>query len=285
MKWILNTKKFIENLDYHNKPRESLEKIVEYAQEHPLIDRILKGTKTYQLLLKLEDRIKERGSIYAAQKFLEDLDVKYNIVGAENIPNNGSAVYVVNHPYGIVDSLALFGGLGGILESKGRKLKVIGTHLLKMVRGIEDIILFVDSSENPFRKTPLKQYKSSIINVLHSLHTKGDIATFPAGQISGEKLKEFPWNISLGKLVKRSDCIVPMWFTGPDHCIFYNFLARKNFHLRNILTFVEAWNKAGETITLRIGKTITKNEIEKIGADNAEITNYIRQKAEALKYS
>lgn len=284
MGWISDAKIFLENLDYHSNPREALEEIVQYVQERPLVDGILKGTKTYNLLLKSEERINRHGIVYAAQLFLKDLEANCQITGQENIPNNGSAIYVANHPYGVIDSLILVGGLGGILEEKGRELKIIGTHLLKMVKGIDKTVLFVDSSGNSFRNTPLKQYHNSIRNALDALHNGGSLATFPSGQISRENLREYPWNNSLGRLARHADSVVPMWFSGPDHCRFYNFIAKKNHDIRNVLSFVEAWNKKGKTITLSIGKPISREEISKLGKEKEEITKHIRQKAEELKY-
>lgn len=273
----------LEYFDQSKDPKKALEKMIDIAKKNPALDDLLKFSKTYNMISRAEKRAEKGGWNYACEEAIKEMEVNYEIRGAENIPANGKALYISNHPYGILDSAILLGGLGSLLSKEGRKLKVIAMNQLRFIKGIEEVIYFVHS-------TVKRMNLNSVRESLRYLSNGGDLAIYPSGRMSKAGLEEYPWENGLGAFISHSEYVVPMWFSGPDHAKIYNFLAffKITEKLRRIFSLREVWDKAGQTVVLNIGEPISSEELinpekSKGKKTNREIVKDLREKAEALK--
>ncbi len=247
-------------------PEKALKKVINTVTRNPELEELLKVKKTYEMILRAEKNAEKINWVYACQEALKETGVNYEVIGKENIPENG-ALYISNHPYGLLDALMLIGGLGSLVNEKGRGLKVITMNQLKFIKGLEEVVYFVDSIRKSWRY----------------LDDGGDLALYPSGGMSKANLEEYSWKNGLEKFISRSSSVVPMWFSGPDHSKIYNFFAKsKREELKNIFSLDEIWNKEGETVVLNIGKPISSEKLKEVG-DPEEIVQHLREKAEALK--
>jgi len=275
-KYTPEIKSTLKYFDQNENPKKTLEKIINTTKNNPVLDDLLKISKTYKMISRGERRAEEKNWRYACREAIKEMGVNYKIKGKENIPTQGGVLYVCNHPWGLLDGAILFSGLGSLLEKKQRELKVIGTSQLRLIKGIEKIVYFVDS----IKKTNFGPIKES----LRYLHKGGDLVIYPSGKMSKARLKEYPWENGLKTFIAHSSYVVPMWFSGPDHAIAYNFLAKFKIteDLKRIFSLREVWNKTGQTVVLNIGKSIKSEEL--IEKNNAKKKiEYLRKKAEALK--
>ncbi len=270
-------KPIFEYFDKSENPRESLEKILDAVKRNPVTDDLLKISQTYNMIVRAEENAKKNGWNYACLECIKEMDVKVKLIGEENIPK-GPALYVSNHPYGLLDSVILIWGLGSLLNKKGEKLKIIAMNQLKFIKGIEEILTFIHS-------TTSSSNINSLRNSLKYLENGGNLAVYPSGTISGPGLKEYPWKNEIARFIPYSSYVVPMWFSGPNHEGIYNLFARhkKTEKLRRIFSIRDAWNKKGKTIILNIGEPISSEELMKI-KDNEEKVLYLRRYAEYLKF-
>lgn len=270
-------KSLFEYFDKSENPKESLEKILEAVKRNPVTDDLLKISQTYNMVLRAEKNACEKGWNYACLESVKEMGVKIEIMGEENIPLKGPTLYVSNHPYGLLDSAVLIGGLGSLLEKKGEKMKVIGMNQLKFIKGIEEVIHFVHS-------TTSGSNLSSLRDSLKYMNEGGNLAIYPSGIMSGPKLKEYPWKNEIAPFISHSSYVVPIWTSGPNHEGLYNLFARfkKTEKLRRVLSFREAWNKQGKKIILNIGKPIPSECLMNI-KEGKERIDYLRRCAENLK--
>lgn len=268
--------KVFKYFDQNEEPQKTLEKMIVTAEKTPVFDKFLKFTETRKMVSRAEKRAEKRDWNYACQEAVKEMGVNYEVRGVENIPKKGGVLYVCNHPYGLLDAAILIGGLGSLISKKERELKLIGMNQLRAIKGIEKIVYFVHS-------TVKKPNMGSVRESLRYIKNGGDLAIYPAGEMSGEKLREYPWK-NLKNFISHSSCVVPMWFSGPDHAKRYNFFSKskKREYWRRAFSFKEAWNKVGETVILNIGKPISSEELEEKGDINKKV-KYLRQSAETLK--
>ncbi|MFH1503327.1 MAG: 1-acyl-sn-glycerol-3-phosphate acyltransferase [Candidatus Diapherotrites archaeon] len=271
-------KSLFEYFDKSENPKESLEKILEAVKRNPVTDDLLKISQTYNMVLRAEKNACEKGWNYACLESVKEMGVKIEIIGEENIPLKGPTLYVSNHPYGLLDSAVLIGGLGSLLEKKGEKMKVIGMNQLKFIKGIEEVVYFVNSTGAGSNLSVLK-------DSLEYLENGGNLAIYPSGIMSGPKLKEYPWKNEIASFIPHSSYVVPIWFSGPDHEKIYNFLARyeKTENLRRVFSFRGTWNKQGKTIYLKIGNPLPSEWLMDEFKDGKERIVYLRRCAENLK--
>jgi len=265
--------------DQSEDPKKALGEIIDSAKRNPVLDDLLKISKTYYMVSRAEKKAEKKGWNYAGKEAVKEMGVNYEIRGAENIPTNGKALYISNHPYGLLDGAILLGGLGSLLSKEGRRLKLVGMNQLRFIKGIEKVVYFVHS-------TVKRRNLGSIRESLRYLDKGGNLAIYPSGGMSKAGLREYPWKSGLGIFVSHSSYVVPMWFSGPDHAMMYNFLSKikikKIEKLRRVLSLREVWNKVGQTIVLNIGKPISSEELKERG-NIEERVQYLRQKAESLK--
>ncbi len=270
-------KPIFEYFDKSENPKISLEKILEAVKANPVTDDLLKISKTYYMILRAEENAEKKGWNYACLQSIKEMGVRVELIGKENIPFKGPALYVSNHPYGLLDSTVLIGSLGSLLKEKGEKLKVIAMNQLRFIKGLEEILTFVHS-------TTSSSNLSSLRDSLRYLENGGNLAIYPSGSMSGPGLKEYPWKNKMARFILYSSYVVPMWFSGPNHEGLYNLLARheKTEKFRRVVSLRGAWNKRGKTIILNIGKPIYSDELMKI-KDSKDRIQYLRECAETLK--
>jgi len=266
-----------EYFDQSEDPKKALEEIINTAKNNPALDDLLKITKTYDMVLRAEQRVKEEGYNWynTSLEALKETGVNYEIRGAENIPANG-ALWISNHPYGLLDGIILLGGLGSLISKEKRKLKIIGMNQLRFIKRLEEVVYFVHST--------VKGPNMSLRKPLRYLSNGGDLAIYPSGRMSKAGLEEYPWKKSLGTFVSHSEYVVPMWFSGPNHAKIYNLLAKikRTEKLRRVFSLRETWDKDGETIVLNIGERIRSEELKEI-ENTQEMVQHLRDIAEALK--
>ncbi len=278
-----------KHLNLEKDVRGSLEKIVKFSRTVRPVDWIFNVSKFYNHLLDAEKLAEKKGWNYVALKTLEKFDIKYKIIGKENIPDNGSTVYVANHPWGIPEGLILMGGLGKILNEENRKLKLlVSIYWTKMLKGIDEALVIMENN-NGFTKKFFNT--SSLKKLITHMKSGGDFAFFPAGNTSyyhDGKVQDPAWSTSLENFSQYSDKVVPMYFSGPKNGALYRFLSRVKPKARDLALLKELTNKKGKEITLRIGVPITRKYIEEkekkgeIGAGKGYRTAYIREKCEEL---
>jgi len=270
-------KVLFQEFDGSENPKESLEKIIEASKSNPLTDDFLKISKTYDMISRAEKNACKKGWPYACLEAVKEMGVDINILFKENIPLDAATLYVSNHPYGLLDSAALIGSLGSVLNENNKKIKFVAMNQLRFIEGIEEILHFVHSTTS---SSNLKTLRDSI----NYLNNGGNLAICPAGTMSGAGIKEYPWKNEISPFISHSEYVVPVWTSGPNHEGLYNLFARfnKTEKLRRVLSLREAWNKEGKNIYINIGEPISSKELMKI-KDSKERMQYLRKKAEALK--
>lgn len=266
-----------KHFDQGENPKKALKEIIGIAKNNPRLDDLLKVSKTYDMVLRAEQRVKEeRYNWYnTSLEALKETGVNYEIRGEENIPANG-ALWISNHPYGLLDGIILLGGLGSLLSKEGRELRIIGMNQLRFIKRLEEVVYFVHST--------VKGPNMSLRKPLRYLSNGRDLAIYPSGRMSKAGLKEYDWKKNLETFISVSSCVVPMWFSGPDHAKIYNLFAKfkRTEKLRRAFSLGEVWNKAGQTVVLNIGEPIESEKLKLI-KNPEEMVQHLKDIAEGLK--
>ncbi len=193
-------------------------------------------------------------------KIIEEFNLKLEIEGKENLPENGKCLFVANHPFGIIDGLILT----LTVSQKYGTLKAIANDSFMFVPQLRPFIAAV----NVFGKSS-KEYLNAIDETYNS---NEPITHFPAGIVSRlvkGKVRDLPWKKSfIAKAVSSKRDIIPFHFHGRNSNLFYAiFLFRKLFGIKTVIELMllphVMFKKRNKTIRVTIGKPISCEMFDK----------------------
>ncbi len=198
---------------------------------------------------------------------LDDLDIKYNVIGADNMPLNRRVVIVSNHPLGALDGIALIDWVSKIY---GPGVKFIVNDLLMAVKPLDNVFL-------PINKHG-KQSRKSSSNIEEVFAGNAPIIIFPAGLVSrkrDEGIRDLKWQkMFINKAVQYHRDIIPVYFDGKNSPFFYNFAKLRTrvglkFNIEMIYLPREIFRSRHARFTIVAGKPIPYNRFK--GGRNAAI--------------
>lgn len=221
-----------------------------------LIVKIIKQKEINRFLNKHSDSIGRDFLI----KIIEEYNIKIEVEGKENLPENGKCIFVANHPFGLIDGLVLT----HIVSGKYGSIKAIANDAFMLIPQLHPFIAAV----NVFGGSS-KEYLKALDE---TYYTEVPITHFPAGEVSrlySGKVQDTKWQKSfITKSIASNRDIVPIYFYGRNSNLFYTiFLLRRllgiNVNLELILLPREFFKKRNKTIKVKIGKPIPYQTFDK----------------------
>lgn len=212
-------------------------------------------------------------------KVLDELNIRVEIDGLENLPEDGKCFFVANHPFGIADGLVLTHSIA----TKYGDFKAIGNEVFVLIPQLRPLIAAV----NVFGSNP-KEYLQSLDQVFNS---EIPITHFPAGKVSrirSWKVCDNKWHKSfVSKSVSCKRDVVPFHFYGRNSTLFYAvFIIRKVLGIKANLELAllphELFNKRNKTIRVKIGKPISHQTFDK-SKSHQEWADYVQNLVYGLK--
>lgn len=186
-------------------------------------------------------------------KIIQEYNIKIEVEGKENLPENGKCIFVANHPFGLIDGLVLT----YIVSEKYGSLKAIANDAFMLIPQLHPFIAAVNVFEGSS-----KEYLKALDE---TYNTEIPITHFPAGEVSrlySGKVQDTKWQKSfITKSIATQRDVVPVFFYGRNSNLFYTiFLIRRlfgiNINLELILLPREFFKKRNKTIKVKIGKPI-----------------------------
>lgn len=187
------------------------------------------------------------------RSIVKEFNLSIEVEGLENLPVNGRCFFLANHPFGIIDGLAL---TKTVIEKYGT-FKAIGNESFNFVPNLRPYIALV----NPYGKSP-KTYVTELEKLYQS---DVPVTHFPAGKVSRRykgTVQDTDWQKSfITRAISCQRDIVPFYFYGQNSNLFYaiNRIRRMlgiKINLELILLPREMFLKQNETIRFKIGKPI-----------------------------
>lgn len=197
-------------------------------------------------------KYREQKGVDFADSVLKEIGVKINVINPHNIPKEGRALVVSNHPLGGIDGMAL--------------ISEVGKYRRDILFPVNDILCQLPGLKNVF--IPINKYggNSSNHDTLNSAFASDNcMMFFPAGTESKKidgRIQDFKWKKSfLRKAQEYKRDIVPVYVDSINSKRFYRFSAVRRFFkiefdLEMILLPSEMFRKQGETINITFGKPI-----------------------------
>jgi len=204
------------------------------------------------------------------------LDVRKDIYNGvlASIPSTGRVVAIANHPYGVIDGLALC----SIMAEARQDYKIITHRVLRQAPAVMDKILPIDFDETEAAlQTNLESRRQALKHLKHG----GAIIIFPAGAISlspnivGAASDE-PWKSFVAKLAMQPDTTtVPFYFEGRNSALFQ--IARKiSLTLGYSLMFREICKRMGTELVVSMRPAIHSSELAEMANRNV-VTQFLRR--------
>lgn len=194
--------------------------------------------------------LKDAAFIEAGLKFFE---IKYNVYGSENIPEEGKFFFVSNHPLGGLDGLVFIYELSRHFG----KLKFPVNDILMNIRNLSGIFVPVNKHGG--------QAKEAVRQIEEAYESDAQILYFPAGLCSRKRkgiIKDLEWHKSfITKAVQYKRDVVPAFFSGRNSDFFYNLSnIRKFFGIKSNFEMLylpdEMFHQKGKEINLVFGQMI-----------------------------
>ncbi|MFH0789123.1 MAG: 1-acyl-sn-glycerol-3-phosphate acyltransferase [Pseudomonadota bacterium] len=174
-------------------------------QKALLLDRI------NSLYRQIEESLEPSQFLAAIEKILK---IQYRIAekDLERIPQKGSVIVVMNHPFGGIEGIIL----ASLLQSRRSDIKIMANFLLAGIPELRDLFIFVD----PFQqKDSVGKNIKALREAIHWVQEGGMLGVFPAGEVAHyhfnhRKVIDPPWSETIARLIKKQ---------GP---LFYLFLSK-----------------------------------------------------------
>jgi putative hemolysin len=213
---------------------------------------------------------------------LELFKINWHVLDNEmsNIPAQGPAIIVANHPFGALEGVLM----AYILRQYRSDVKIMANYFLQRIPEISDVFIGVD----PFggKKSTANNLKP-MREAIQWLKQDGLLLIFPAGEVSHRKwlqkeITDPQWNNTVARLIKITQATVtPVYFHG-QNSKWFQWAGLIHPRLRTVMLFRELLNKQESSVTIRIGKTISYPKLKSFG-NETELLHYLRVRTYMLK--
>jgi putative hemolysin len=153
---------------------------------------------------------------------MEMFNVRLDVVGKENLPENGRNIFVANHPLGGFDGMMLLHTLG---ERYDRKIKVLVNDILMNAKNMDGVFVPINKHGG--------QKMENVKRIDRIFQSDEQVMTFPAGLVSRRKkgvIRDPEWKKSfITKAFQFERDVVPAHITGRCSNFFYNLANLRKF--------------------------------------------------------
>lgn len=241
-----------------------------------LARRVLDRALSYDRTVALAEKLEPHPTAEIMSQMYANIGQLVSVRGLQNVPRQGPALVVANHPTGIADGIILQGALAQIRPDS---YFFANRDILRVLPQMADFIAPVEWREE-------KRSHGSSRETLTFLHraVKEDRlgVIFPSGRLAKRrwlKLHERPWMTSAAVLARKYDLpVIPVNIRARNSVLFYLFdLIHPT--LRDITLFYETLNKDRQPFEVSVGEAISPSALPK---DPEEGTDLLRRATLAM---
>lgn len=189
------------------------------------------------------------------------LDVRLHGEAVSQIPKTGPLVVVANHPYGVLDGIAICWLVAQIRQD----FKILINNVLCRAPEMMEHVLPVDFDETP---EALATNLTSRQEARHLLAAGGVVIVFPAGAISttprfmARRAQEIDWAPLVGQLIRKTQAdVLPIYFDGQNSLLF-QLASHVSYAMRVALIFREVRRRMGGKLDMVIGQTLPYEQLQ-----------------------
>lgn len=238
----------------------------------PLLYRIL----AYDAAVFLADAMKDKTGHEAFELVTNHISPRTAIQGLQNLPANGPAIVISNHPTGLADGMAVF---QAIRDKRPEHVYLANADALRVIPNGEDIIIPVEWVKD---KRSHSKTRETLMGVRAALKAGKCVVIFPSGKLAKmtwRGLVDQPWESSAAMLAKKYKApVIPLQIRARNSWLYY-FFSKVSGELRDITLFQELLNKKDVVFGLTFGEVIPSDVLPQ-NADEATV--YIRETVERL---
>jgi putative hemolysin len=178
---------------------------------------------------------------------------RVTVSGLENVPTDGPALVVANHPTGIADGVILHSLL---VQRRPDAFYYANADILRVLPQFADIIVPVEWRED---KRTVSKTRETMTLTRRALEAGRLGVIFPSGRLAkrrGLRLHERPWMASAAMIARKFALpVIPVHMRARNSAMFYAFDA---IHptLRDITLFHETLNKDVQPYHISVGRPI-----------------------------
>jgi putative hemolysin len=190
-------------------------------------------------------------------------------------PRSGPLVVVCNHPFGVVDGLAICALVAHIRPD----FRILTNAVLNKADEIRQHVLPVDFSGTA---EAIKTNLDSRAGAREHLRQDGCLIVFPAGGVSTtpslwhRKAVDAAWGAFTAKLIVQSQsAVAPVYFEGQNSRLF-QIASHIHLTLRLSLLFKEAHDRIGTTVAMHPGDAISYAALAPLGGGRA-LMDHLRE--------
>jgi putative hemolysin len=173
------------------------------------LKRILHQERINQIVLKNKDVVDQDFCIAV----LKELNINYSAHGLDNVPKDGSCIFVANHPLGGIDALVIVAAI----SKKRQDIRFIVNDILLHLKSLKNLFVGI----NKFGQSA----KSALQGVNDLFASDKAIFIFPAGLVSRKikgVIKDLTWKKTfISQAIKHNKPVVPVYIDGVLSPFFY----------------------------------------------------------------
>jgi putative hemolysin len=207
------------------------------------------------------------------------VDLRYEPGQLAAVPTSGPLVVVANHPFGLLDGLAIC----HLLHRVRLDVKLMAYHLLYRVPEIRALTLPVGELTSPGGRA--LTLRTGEVAGEH-LRAGGALVAFPAGGVSIApyilgRPHDIPWKPFIAKMVQRHRAtVLPVYVDGRNSA-WFQVASQFSATLRVALLVHELRRRIGSAVRIRIGDPIPFADLVAI-RDRTALTRHLRERTYAL---
>jgi len=190
------------------------------------------------------------------------------VTGLDNLPRQGAALIVCNHPTGIADGIMLHHAIAPIRPDL---FIYANSDILRILPQFESLIAPVEWQEHKRTRAKTRETMDYTRKAIEA----GRLGViFPSGRLAkrrGLKLYERPWMASAAMIARKFDLpVIPMNIRARNSALFYLFdLIHPT--LRDITLFYETLNKDRQPFRLTIGEPISPSALPETSSEAIDV--------------
>lgn len=205
---------------------------------------------------EINDFLEKHHDAYNAE-FCEEVvkyfNIKIELIGKENIPENGSIILAMNHPLGGMDALALVTAI----KDRRRDIKFIVNDLLMHLHNLSD--LFVGVNKHGKNDQSVRQ------QIMELFESDEAVCIFPAGLVSRKskgQIRDLDWKKTFVTYAAKYDQpVVPIFIDGELSPFFYRLSNFRKFlgikmNIEMLYLSDEMFKQRNKTIRFIVGKPV-----------------------------